>query len=170
MSELTREQIEKWRFWLLERRDSLDVAREANALCDLALRALSDHAEAGQPVAWVYLHKNKLSETFSHQPPDRVFNLDEYTVTPLYAHPPAPRATEQAGWEPIANAPMYVYGRDALVGQHVSGFGWKKVTIWEREWTRDQCIERGATHWWPHLRDLPLPPATSTSEPKGEMR
>jgi len=47
--ELTREQIEKWRFWLLERRDSLDVAREANALCDLALRALSDHAEAGQP-------------------------------------------------------------------------------------------------------------------------
>ena len=77
-----------------------------------------------------------------------------------------PRATEQAGWEPIADAPMYVYGRDALVGQHVSGFGWKKVTIWEREWTRDQYIERGATHWWPHLRDLPLPPAPSTSELK----
>jgi len=108
MSELSREQIEKWRFWLLERRDSLDVAREANALCDLALRALSDHAEAGQPVAWVYLHKNKLSETFSHQPPDRVFNLDEYTVTPLYAHPPAPRATEQAIGYAVRDGDMWV--------------------------------------------------------------
>ena len=176
MSELTREQIEKWRFWLLERRDSLDVAREANALCDLALRALSDHAEAGQPQperegltqalkAWRQERASTTQLPFPSKEEHAAFAAGFF-----HAHPPTPRATEQAGWEPIANAPMYVYGRDALVGQHVSGFGWKKVTIWEREWTRDQCIERGATHWWPHLRDLPLPPATSTSEPKGEMR
>jgi len=99
--ELTRERIEHYRYvmhhnlpknWMSAAQHN-DEAAEIDSLCDLAIRALSDHAEAGQPVAWVYLHKNKLSETFSHQPPDRVFNLDEYTVTPLYAHPPAPRAT-----------------------------------------------------------------------------
>jgi hypothetical protein len=60
-------------------------------------------------------------------------------------------------WEQIEKAPMYVNRRDALVGQYVKGWGWKKVTIWEPEWTRDECIQRGATHWWPHLRDLPEP-------------
>ena len=62
-------------------------------------------------------------------------------------------------WEPIDKAPMFVNGRDALVGQYVPGWGWKKVTIWEREWTRKDCISRGATHWWPHLRNLPEPQA-----------
>ena len=62
-------------------------------------------------------------------------------------------------WQPIEKAPTYVLGRDALVGQYVPTFGWKKVTIWEREWTRKDCISRGATHWWPHLRNLPEPQA-----------
>ena len=62
-------------------------------------------------------------------------------------------------WQPIEKAPKYVLGRDALVGQYVPTFGWKKVTIWEREWTRKDCISRGATHWWPHLRNLPEPQA-----------
>lgn len=81
-------------------------------------------------------------------------------------------APHMNGWEPIANAPMFVYGKDALVGHYVEGFGWKKVSIWEREWTRDQCRERGATHWWPHLRDLPLPsaPVESGKEPRYEVQ
>jgi len=66
-------------------------------------------------------------------------------------------------WQPIEKAPKYVLGRDALVGQYVPTFGWKKVTIWEREWTRDECIQRGATHWWPHLRDLPEPQRSTAS-------
>ena len=61
------------------------------------------------------------------------------------------------GWFPLTQAPMYVYGRDALVGEWVQGFGWRKVSIWEREWTRDDIVSRGGTHWWPHLRDLPSP-------------
>lgn len=61
------------------------------------------------------------------------------------------------GWQPIAQAPMYVYGRDALVGKYVEGHGWQRVSVWEPEWTRDSIIDRGGTHWWPHLRDLPLP-------------
>ena len=67
-------------------------------------------------------------------------------------------AVQPKGWHLIADAPMWVNGRDALVGQFSPAYGWKKVTIWESEWTRDNCIARGATHWWPHLRDLPLPP------------
>jgi len=59
------------------------------------------------------------------------------------------------GWEKIERAPKWVLGRDALIGTHVSGYGWKKVCLWEPEWTRDDCISRGATHWWAHLRDLP---------------
>lgn len=63
-------------------------------------------------------------------------------------------------WLPLATtSPMWVYGRDALIGEYVERFGWKKVTIWEPTWTRDDCIARGATHWWPHLRDLPAPNA-----------
>lgn len=70
---------------------------------------------------------------------------------------------EELGWLPLVNAPMFVYGRDALVGEWAAGHGWKKVTIWEREWTRDDIIQRGATHWWPHLRDLPAPAAGPAS-------
>lgn len=62
-------------------------------------------------------------------------------------------------WEPIEKAPQFVYGRDALVGQYVPGFGWKKVSIWEPGWIRDEYIQRGATHWWPYLRNLPKPGA-----------
>lgn len=62
-------------------------------------------------------------------------------------------------WEPLSAAPMYVYGRDALVGQWVDKWGWKKVTVWEPQWTRDDIISRGGTHWWPHLRDLSAPTA-----------
>lgn len=68
---------------------------------------------------------------------------------------------EREGWQPIADAPMWVYGNDALIGQFVPSYGWKKVTIWEPGWTRDDCIARGATHWWPHLRDLPDAPSDS---------
>lgn len=64
---------------------------------------------------------------------------------------------ETVKWEKIEKAPMYVGGNDALVGQWVDGWGWKKVVMWEPEWTRDEVIARGATHWWPHLRDLPKP-------------
>ena len=60
-------------------------------------------------------------------------------------------------WLPLSEAPMFVCGRDALVGEWVEQYGWKKVSIWEREWTRDDIISRGGTHWWPHLRDLPQP-------------
>ena len=64
---------------------------------------------------------------------------------------------EKDGWQSINSAPQWVYGNDALVGQYIQGYGWKKVTIWEKGWTRDECIERKATHWWPHLRELPVP-------------
>lgn len=67
---------------------------------------------------------------------------------------PSSEARAEA-WLSITEAPMYVYGLDALVGEWVPGWGWKKVSIWEREWTRDDIIRRGGTHWWPHLRDLP---------------
>lgn len=60
-------------------------------------------------------------------------------------------------WLPLSQAPMYVYGRDALVGQWITGYGWKKVSIWEPEWTREDILGRGGTHWWPHLRELPEP-------------
>lgn len=70
--------------------------------------------------------------------------------------------TRIGGWEPIADAPMFVYGRDALVGRYVEVKGWDRVSIWEPGWTRDQIIERGGTHWWPHLRDLP-PPCSAQS-------
>ena len=102
MSELSREQIEKWRFWLLERRDSLDVAREANALCDLALCALSDHAEAGQPQperegltqalkAWRQERASTTQLPFPSKEEHAAFAAGFF-----HAHPPTPRATEQA--------------------------------------------------------------------------
>ena len=69
----------------------------------------------------------------------------------------AARGGPNAGWLPLSEAPAYVYGRDALVGEWVEGYGWKKVSIWEREWTRDEIASRGGTHWWPHLLDLPAP-------------
>ena len=69
----------------------------------------------------------------------------------------------EMNWQLLEKAPMYILGRDALVGQYVPGWGWKKVTIWEREWTRDECIHRGATHWWPHLRNLPEPQRSTAS-------
>lgn len=60
------------------------------------------------------------------------------------------------GWRPISEAPQRVVGRDALVGEYVNEWGWRKVGIWDTS-TRDQCIARGVTHWWPHLRELPAP-------------
>src|SRR3990167_5667308 len=67
------------------------------------------------------------------------------------------KAGQAVEWLPLADAPMYVYGRDALIGEYVAGYGWKKVAIWEPTWTRDDIISRGGTHWWPHMRDLPEP-------------
>jgi len=78
----------------------------------------------------------------------------------------ASKDAERGGWVPIAEAPQYVQGRDALLGQWVAGYGWKKVTLWEREWTRDDCIRRGATHWWPHLCEMPDPMLAATGKEK----
>ena len=64
-------------------------------------------------------------------------------------------------WKLIDDAPQWVNGLDALIGQYVPHWGWKKVSIWEPSWTRDDCISRGATHWMPHLRDLPAPQGVS---------
>jgi hypothetical protein len=88
-------------------------------------------------------------------------------ITPPVAAP-HPTAEANQMWEVIDKAPMYVHGQDALVGQYVPGWGWRKVTIWQREWTREDNIRRGATHWWPHLRDLPKPTAEAacTQPPK----
>ena len=61
-----------------------------------------------------------------------------------------------ASWLSLTEAPMWVHGRDALVGEWRTD-GWHKVAIWEPEWRRDDILRRGGTHWWPHLRDLPAP-------------
>ena len=71
---------------------------------------------------------------------------------------------EIINWLPLKDAPMHVHGRDALVGTWVPPFGWRKVSLWEQEWTRDDIISRGGTHWWPHFRDLPPP---SSNEEQG---
>ena len=83
-------------------------------------------------------------------------------------------AAPQVGWLPLTDAPKWVLVNDALVGQWIPGAGrWKKVSIWEPEWTRDDCIRRGATHWWPHLPLLPAPESAgaqaSRSAPTDEV-
>jgi len=76
---------------------------ENNAVSLWNHRALEPSPER-EPVAWAYTHKESQTETITRQPPDRVSDdLNQYTITPLYAHPPAPRATapEREG-QPVA--------------------------------------------------------------------
>lgn len=67
-------------------------------------------------------------------------------------------------WRPITDAPQF-NNTPALVGQYSEGYGWRKVSLWDVGWTRDECIKRGATHWMPHLRDLPIPAALAGEKP-----
>ena len=64
--------------------------------------------------------------------------------------------TNENRWVNIYDAPMWLHGRDALVGEW-NGVWWAKITVWEPEWSREDLVRRGCTHWWPHLRDLPSP-------------
>jgi len=154
-SGLTKERIEHYRYvmhnnlpknWMSAAQQTAaaiaqhkDKAAEIDSLCDLALRALSDHAEAGQPhVAWCrYVASARATRIV-------LCNSDDERAFKVY-RAPAPRATEQA----VDDRYKCRTCGEIMGGRAVYGSAWHKKD-------GQQC---GPV-------DLRVAPAPSTSEPK----